>query len=778
MRFDASSAPKTLGCGVSYTKVRNAHTRKARSDKVQGTVQRLEKSQFSAARRAKYASSMIMPALLYAIQATPVSDAWVDHWRSAILAAICPSVGSRRDLNMAWAITDRPNCDVLYAIPWLCIKGARDHFDKYGHDLPKLQAVWDAICTGHTSNGPAACLHVSLTRLGVRCSPGFMVKSDSDDQEWCLFDVPIAEVRGRLRNQYLAACSTVNRSDFVNHAQLDFDLTAMAMKGVQSDARPLAAQAPTLAITTSTNLWRQAGSSPLCLRCRFGVRPAPDTFIHRTLHCTAFSPTRRNHHPFFSAVAGLPDRHLVLRGLSAKMPVFAIHSGLRAEATAAISPPSDPGHFSCPEDLTEAHTDGSAYYLKDGFPLASFAVMRGVDILHDAQTLPGFIQSAPRSELFALTRVAKSPDIKTIWSDCKFVVDGWARLRRLRCERDAFASGIRTSWPRLCQRRTFLTPSSRPQHDLWRLLEEVTATLSPDAWPAVMKIKGTHDLDEVMNSAPVYGMHRTGNLNADTWANRMQHTRSTSKAGMDALIQDRKAHAGTLGQALHFHADLGSAVCKAMDETAMTWYPHRAGWHNLERPSALIHIAAEPTAGADNVQTMVIAYLITADWSCSPHRPPTPATILAIDIILFCNAGRMEATRTRCQLVSLITKTRKCLDRIMKEWKREANPAALAPRLFRPAKIMVPDLARKHAAWTVHTPMLWPDWSHSIAVSLTKPTRLSTPERLLSRWRRQLTTSDRHACRVVNSSPRVAPGTLRFLATSGPLFVPPAERGM
>jgi len=260
--------------------------------------------------------------------------------------------------------------------------------------------------------------------------------------------------------------------------------------------------------------------------------------------------------------------------------------------------------------LTEAHTDGSAYYLKDGFPLASFAVMRGVDILHDAQTLPGYIQSAPRSELFALTRVAKTPTIRTIWSDCKFVVDGWTRLRRLRCERDALSSSIRTSWPRLCQRRKHLTPSSRPHHDLWRLLEDVTATLNTDGWPAVMKIKGTHDLDEVMNSAPTYGMHRTGNLNADTWANRMQHSRSTSKADMDALIQCRKAHAGTLGRALHFHADLGSAVCKAVDDTAMSWFPNQAGWHHLERPSALIHIAAEPTAGADSVQTMVVAYLI------------------------------------------------------------------------------------------------------------------------------------------------------------------------
>ena len=246
-----------------------------------------------------------------------------------------------------------------------------------------------------------------------------------------------------------------------------------------------------------------------------------------------------------------------MRGLSAKMPIFSIHNCLRAEASAALSPPSDPGKFSCSDELTEAHTDGSAYYLKDGFPLASYAVMRGIDFLHDAQTLPGFIQSAPRSELFALTRVTKSPAIKTIWSDCKYVVDGWARLRSLRREKDVLATDIRTSWPRLCQRRTHFTGSSRPHHDLWRDLEGVTAGLSPDTWPTVKKIKGTYDIGEVLDSAPIYGMHRTGNLNADTWANRMQHTRSTTKADMDALIQERKTHAETLGRALQFHADLG-----------------------------------------------------------------------------------------------------------------------------------------------------------------------------------------------------------------------------
>lgn len=59
---------------------------------------------------------MVMPALLYALQATPVSDTWIHHWRSCILAAISPGIGSRRDLDIAWAIADRPKCDMLFAI--------------------------------------------------------------------------------------------------------------------------------------------------------------------------------------------------------------------------------------------------------------------------------------------------------------------------------------------------------------------------------------------------------------------------------------------------------------------------------------------------------------------------------------------------------------------------------------------------------------------------------------------------------------------------------------
>ena len=102
--------------------------------------------------------------------------------------------------------------------------------------------------------------------------------------------------------------------------------------------------------------------------------------------------------------------------------------------------------------------------------------MSGVEHLFDAQVLPGFLQSAPPSELFALVRIATSPAIRTIWSDCKYVVDGWDNLKRLRCEKDWLVNQIRnqvrTSWPRLCQRRPHITPSSRAHHDLWRRLTD------------------------------------------------------------------------------------------------------------------------------------------------------------------------------------------------------------------------------------------------------------------------------------------------------------------
>ena len=83
--------------------------------------------------------------------------------------------------------------------------------------------------------------------------------------------------------------------------------------------------------------------------------------------------------------------------------------------------------------------------------------MRGIEHLFDAQLLDGFLQSAPRSELFALVRIAASPAIDTIWSDCKYMVGGLNNLKRLRREKDSLNNQVRTSWPRLCQRHPQLT---------------------------------------------------------------------------------------------------------------------------------------------------------------------------------------------------------------------------------------------------------------------------------------------------------------------------------
>ena len=72
----------------------------------------------------------------------------------------------------------------------------------------------------------------------------------------------------------------------------------------------------------------------------------------------------------------MPERHLVMRGLSTKMAIFAMHSKLLREVTIGHLPLSDLGLAPDPADRTEAHTDGSAYVLQDGFPLASYAAMR------------------------------------------------------------------------------------------------------------------------------------------------------------------------------------------------------------------------------------------------------------------------------------------------------------------------------------------------------------------------------------------------------------------
>lgn len=281
------------------------------------------------------------------------------------------------------------------------------------------------------------------------------------------------------------------------------------------------------------------------------------------------------------------------------------------------------------------------------------------------------------------------------------------------------------------------------------------------------KIKGTHNLDEVVASAPVYGMHRTGNLNADTWANRIQHARSTPKEDFEQLIKDRQDHARILTKALRFQAEIGAAISTAHEDALLTWRPCSAGWRTLERPSALVQIAAEPTLDADDAQTLVLAYLTTADWSCSPQRPHTPATVLAIDIILFGNVLGLETTRTRPDLVAAITKIKGSLDKIMKTWDRASAPAALAQRMFRPSNVQVLDLTGRPAAWTVHTPMFWSTWSHRLAVSLVKPRGRLTPSALLSCWQRSLSSRDRQACHVIDCAPRLSPGTLRFLPSAG-----------
>lgn len=274
----------------------------------------------------------------------------------------------------------------------------------------------------------------------------------------------------------------------------------------------------------------------------------------------------------------MPDRHLAMRGLSTKMPIYAVHSKLLREATIGHSPPSDLGLTPDCADRTEAHTDGSAYFLKDGFPLASYAAMRGVDQLHCSQALPGFLQSAPRSELFALVKIAAVPAMRTIWSDCQYVVSGLAKMKAQRVERDDHASSVRTSWPRLCQRCPSLFPSSCPHHDLWRRLESITQGSPSADWPDVRKVNGTHNLDEVDASAPVFGMRRAGNLNADTWANRIQNARSTTPADFHKLIASRKAHTKVLTKALRFQADLGSAVSTAHDDATTWWRPLRTAW--------------------------------------------------------------------------------------------------------------------------------------------------------------------------------------------------------
>lgn len=138
--------------------------------------------------------------------------------------------------------------------------------------------------------------------------------------------------------------------------------------------------------------------------------------------------------------------------------------------------------------------------------------------------------------------------------------------------------------------------------------------------------------------------------------------------------KNRQARAKVLATALRFQADIGSAVSSAHDESQVWWLPHQAGWRTLERPSALIHIAAGPTSDADNAQTMVLAYLITGDWSCSPQRPPTPALVLAIDMILFANASGFDATRTRSDLVAAVVSARSSLDTIMKTWETAMLP--------------------------------------------------------------------------------------------------------
>jgi len=95
----------------------------------------------------------------------------------------------------------------------------------------------------------------------------------------------------------------------------------------------------------------------------------------------------------------------------------------------------------------------------------------------------------------------------------------------------------------------------------------------------------------------------------------LQHSRSTPKAVIDSLIQDRKDRTVILAQALKFQAAIGSAITKAANVASHTWFPRHTAWLPSERPSVLVHIAAEPTRGADSIQTIVLAYLITADRS-------------------------------------------------------------------------------------------------------------------------------------------------------------------
>ena len=114
-------------------------------------------------------------------------------------------------------------------------------------------------------------------------------------------------------------------------------------------------------------------------------------------------------------------------------------------------------------------------------------------------------------------------------------------------------------------------------------------------------------------------------------------------------------------------------------------------------------------------------------------------------MILFANAAKLESTRTHHNLVAAFSEMRKCLETIMKKWDHESASPALDQRIFRTSTVVVPDLPKNHAVWTVHTRLFWHTWSHRIAVSISKPRGFHTPEGLLLSWYRALTALYRHA---------------------------------
>ena len=118
--------------------------------------------------------------------------------------------------------------------------------------------------------------------------------------------------------------------------------------------------------------------------------------------------------------------------------------------------------------------------------------------------------------------------------------------------------------------------------------------------------------------------------------------------------------------------------------------------------------------------------------------------------------------RSRAETLWLaIIVTKRILDKVMKTWKRESAPQAMAQRIFRQCEVKVPDLRGKSIVWSVHTPMFWHTWAHRFAVSLIKSRGAQTPSILPRNWRLSATSGIDMLAKCV-SAPRVPPGTLRF----------------